>query len=129
MDDSKAVLLEPIVTRARDDDDVLALVVFGSFTKDGAEPYNDIDVCLFLYPEKTSGTAKKTIEYLDLYSEYDIHFFSDLPLYIKKRVLEEGKILINKNYDLLFDIYIKTIKDWGLFRPHYQTFLEAVKHG
>ncbi len=36
---------------------------------------------------------------------------------------------MNKDYNLLFDIYRQTIKDFVLFEPHYKTFLEAVKSG
>ncbi len=55
--------------------------------------------------------------------------FSDLPLYVRNWVVKEGKILLNKDYNSLFDIYRQTLKDFVLFEPHYKTFLEAVKSG
>ena len=42
---------------------------------------------------------------------------------------KEGKILFNKDYETLFDIYLATIREWEQFKPHFNEFLEAVKHG
>ncbi len=52
-----------------------------------------------------------------------------MPLYIRSRILKEGIILLNKDYDKLLDLYIDTIKDYDLFEPHFNHFLEAIKHG
>jgi uncharacterized protein len=59
----------------------------------------------------------------------DIQEFSFLPLYVRIRIIKEGKLLIDKNFDIICQIFLKTIKDYDMFEPHYQTFLDAVKHG
>jgi len=106
-----------------DDEDILAFVVYGSYAR--GESYNDIDICLFLYPNKKKLTDQKLLLYLSMFSDqFDIHIFSDLPLFIQSRVLNDGKILCNKDFNLLFDIYCKTIKEYNLFEPHLKNYLD-----
>lgn len=117
--------LTPIINKARADPNVLAIVVFGSYTQE--EYYRDIDICLFLYP---SVSPKNVLAYVLAFDEiFDFSIFSDLPLYIQARVMEEGQILLNKDYNGLFDIYINAIKEYNLFKPHYDAFLRAVADG
>nr|MDO8119185.1 nucleotidyltransferase domain-containing protein [Candidatus Sigynarchaeota archaeon] len=109
------------------DDSVLAVVVFGSYARES--DYKDIDVCIFLYPDKVSMLKEQIKKYLKYVDEFDLHIFQDLPLYVKANVIKEGIILQNKDYPVLCDLYLETIHDFELFQPHYKTFLEAVKHG
>ncbi len=115
-----------ILQYAQNDPQILAVILYGSFTRD--EIYNDIDICLILFPDVNND--EKVIEYMGIFPDiFDFSIFLKLPLYIRHRVQKEGKILINKDYNTLFDIYMKNIKDYNLFKPHYDTFLEAVKNG
>ncbi len=121
--ESKIHLFQRIQKTIEDDDDILAYVVYGSFAR--GETYNDIDICLFLYPDKVEVADQKHLEYLTMFSDqFDIHIFSDLPLVIQSRVLNDGKILCNKDFDMLFDIYCDTIKEFNLFKPHLNTYLD-----
>ena len=108
---------------------ILAVLVFGSYIR--KEYYRDIDICIIFYPEIDEGIKfKEMIKFSsNLSTFFDISFFTDLPLYVRSRVIKEGKILFNKDYELLFEIYMKTIKDYSLFKPHFDIFLEAVKNG
>lgn len=120
--ESNLHLFQRIQKTIEDDSDILACVVYGSFARD--ERYNDIDICLFLYPHKRELIDKKHLLYLSMFADsFDVHIFSDLPLVIQSRVLNDGKILCNKNFDLLFDIYCNTIKEFNLFEPHLNTYL------
>jgi len=49
-----------------------------------------------------------------------------MPLYIRIRVLREGKILLDKNYDELVWLAIRTIKDFDLFERHYYACIKGV---
>ncbi|WP_371804103.1 nucleotidyltransferase domain-containing protein [Candidatus Lokiarchaeum ossiferum] len=120
--ESNLHLFQRIQKTIEDDSDILAFVVYGSFARD--EAYNDIDICIFLYPHKRELIDKKHLLYLSMFADsFDVHIFSDLPLVIQSRVLNDGKILCNKNFDLLFDIYCNTIKEFNLFEPHLNTYL------
>ena len=121
--ESERQLFQRIQKSIEEDDDILAFVVYGSFAR--GEKYNDIDICLFLYPDKAELKDQKHLLYLSMFSDqFDIHIFSDLPLVIKSRVLNDGKIIYNKDFDVLFDIYCNTIKDFNLFEPHLNTYLD-----
>ncbi len=118
----------PILEYAKKDPLILAVIVFGSYARE--EDYRDIDVCLFLYPDykdKIENEARyklnTTLSLPTSSEEFDIAFFDDLPLYIKARVLKDSKILLNKDYDTLFDIFEKTIKDYNMYESHLDILL------
>lgn len=115
-----------LLKKTKEDPNILAVIVFGSYIK--GENYRDIDICLVLHPNIRD--PKILLDYgSNFSSNLDFSVYQKLPLYIKHRVQKEGIIILNKNYDELFDIFLKTIKDFNLFKPHYDTFLEAVKNG
>jgi predicted nucleotidyltransferase len=122
MDDTE--LLHQVLARAEKDTDVLAVIIYGSYAR--GEPYHDIDVCLVLWPSRTSmvnGLQKEVT-----YSEpgMDIHLFHDLPLYIQIRVLEEGRCRLVKDDDIYYDLVRITLQQWEDFRPLFEMYLEEV---
>lgn len=116
-------VLEELVKKAERDKDISAVMLFGSYAR--GEPARDIDVCLVLYPKKISKGFDKRIEYSGI-ENLDVSVFQDLPLYVRPSVLKEGVVLHCKNEDLLYDIAIKTVKEFELFRPKYEMYLEGV---
>jgi uncharacterized protein len=76
----------------------LAVFLFGSFVHGKEYPGSDIDICLVMNPETQSQkrtklfNSQKRLEYLKDFS-FDIQVFQQLPIYIRKRILKEGKIL------------------------------------
>ncbi|MHA1729344.1 MAG: nucleotidyltransferase domain-containing protein [Promethearchaeota archaeon] len=129
MNERKEEIFGKIKNIGLKDPDILAILVFGSYTR--KEYYRDIDICLIFYPKvEQKKKFKRFLEISGSFGDlYDISYFSELPLYIKSRVIKEGQIILNKEYNSLFDIYMKTIKDYSLFKPHFDTFLKAVKNG
>ena len=121
--------LEKIVKKARKDENVLAVILFGSYARGEAKPNSDVDICLVLKKEFKRDFTEKKLEYLSEFSDrFDIHVFQQMPLYLKIRVLREGKVLLNKNYDELFQIAMKTVKDFELFKKHYHACIKGVAH-
>ncbi len=120
--------LKKIVEKAEKDSDVLAVIVFGSYARN--EKFLDIDVCIVLKPGKHSPLflSKKRLEYLTDFPDIDIQIYQQLPLYIKIRILKEGKVLYCKNEDLLYDLAFSTIKDFEYYKPIYFSYLEGVLH-
>jgi predicted nucleotidyltransferase len=114
-----------LLEQAHADPRVLAIIVFGSYAR--GEQNRDVDVCVVLIPGQQEANAWELLP--ERPADIDLSIFSDLPLYVRSRVVKEGNIILNKDYNLLFDIYRQTIKDFVLFEPHYKTFLEAVKSG
>jgi hypothetical protein len=56
----------------------------------------------------------------------DIQIFQQLPLYVKMRVLRDGKTIFCKNEDSLYDLSFSTIRQFENFKPRYLSYLEGV---
>lgn len=118
--------LKKISEKARNDGDVLAVMLFGSYARN--EKFSDIDVCVVLKQGKFDHLflSKKRLEYLTAFPNMDIQIFQQLPLYIKMRVLKEGKTIFCRNEDLLYDLSFSTIRQFEYFKPRYLSYLEGV---
>lgn len=118
--------LKKISEKARNDGDVLAVMLFGSYARN--EKFSDIDVCVVLKQGKFDRLflSKKRLEYLTAFPNMDIQIFQQLPLYIKMRVLKEGKTIFCRNEDLLYDLSFSTIRQFEYFKPRYLSYLEGV---
>jgi hypothetical protein len=121
--------LNRLLDIAKQDKDVIAVLLFGSTAREEQHPESDIDICLVLIPQKKPYDnlymSHKRLEYLSQ-SDMDIQIYQQMPLYIKTRILKEGKILFVENENLLYDIAIKTVKEFEDFKHIYNSYLEEV---
>lgn len=109
----------------KNDKQVIAVLLFGSYLKGR---YRDIDVCLVLdkkYSNKDM-TEKRIRYYGALPDILDIQIFQQLPLYIRKKILEKHKILFCRDEDRLYEIAYETIKDFNMFEKGYNYYLESI---
>jgi len=116
------VFLEEI----KKDTDVLAAILFGSFASGTEKGSSDIDICLVLDSDKKISAGKsfkKRISYLGRF-DVDIRIFRELPIYIRQRVLRDGKILFSREDDKLYDTAFKTITEFSDFEHIYREYLE-----
>ncbi|MBI5252983.1 MAG: nucleotidyltransferase domain-containing protein [Euryarchaeota archaeon] len=118
--------LKKLVSKAGKDSNVLAVIVYGSYV--GGGEYRDIDVCLVLDPKAQVNAFEKRLEYSE-HKNIDVNIFQTLPLYIQKRILREGIVTLCKDEDTLYDIAIKSVKEFELFKPKYELYLEGVANG
>lgn len=120
--------INTIIEKARKDKKIIAVALFGSRVKGRGR---DIDICLFLdkkYPNLEM--SKKQLGFLKIVeNNIDIQIFQQLPVYIRIRIIKEGKILFCKNTDLLYSIAFDTIKEFNSYEKVYETYLEAIKNG
>ncbi len=118
--------LKALLEQAGQDDDVLAVVLFGSAARFELRKHSDIDICLVLFPKRweEGKLAQKRFEYLHF--DLDIKLFQQLPLYVRSRVLKEGRLLLVKDEDLLYEVAIRTAKEFEDFRHIYRDYLEAI---
>lgn len=123
-------VLRPLVARAERDHDVLAIILFGSRARAEAGPRSDIDVCLVLDEHAATGlsASRKRLDY-PASSHVDLSIFQQLPLYLRSRILKEGRVLFVRDEDRLYDVAVRTARAWEGFRHHYRHYLDAVARG
>lgn len=117
--------LKRLLARAESDPAVLAVLLFGSRARGEASDASDVDVCLFLPLEARVNPSEVRLEYLANF-DLDIHVFQELPLPVRSRILKEGRVLLAKDEDALYELAIRTAKAFEDFKPQYRRYLEAV---
>ncbi|MDO8508577.1 MAG: nucleotidyltransferase domain-containing protein [Nanoarchaeota archaeon] len=129
MKDLENFLPKKFLTEVKNDKEVIAVLVFGSYAR--GEQYRDIDVCLVLDKKYSNlSMSKKRLHYLsDLPNKVDLHIFQQLPIYIKTRIMKEGKVFLLKNEDRLYEIAIETMKEFDSFEKLYNMYLDKVENG
>ena len=87
-----------LLQRAAHDADVLAVMLYGSAARRDASATSDVDVCLVLTPERRTAAqmSAKRLQYLQEV-DLDVQVFQQLPLYIRQRVLKDGRVVEDSN--------------------------------
>lgn len=95
-----------------------AAMLFGSYARD--EEFNDIDIAVFTDSDiyRISGETP---------SVFDVSRFQDLPMYIRKQVLEEGEVIYLEDEEKFYDQVIRFVRNYERFKPIYKDYLEGVK--
>lgn len=85
---------------------VLAVLLFGSKAKKTCKG-NDYDVCIVAPKAKHSELLRGLFRRIDTKSnKIDLYIFEELPLYLKKEVIENHKIILaNDKYELYEYLY------------------------
>lgn len=123
-------VLERVVAAARDDRDVLAVILYGSRARGEAHAGSDVDVALVLThaPRDAQEIGRILLRYASL-DDADVQIFQRLPLYVQSRVLREGRALFVRDEDALYEAAFRTVRAWELFRPRYEAYLAEVARG
>ncbi|MBI4845859.1 MAG: nucleotidyltransferase domain-containing protein [Candidatus Omnitrophica bacterium] len=119
--------LSGIIRDIKKDNQVLAVFLFGSIAREEGHDKSDIDVCLVLEAGRytTKELSRKKLEYLKSY-DFDIQIFQQLPVYIKKRIIKEGKVLFCRNEAALYEIVFSVIREFADFEFIYRDYLKEV---
>lgn len=127
---SKEEMLENLLTRVQQDEDVLAAFLFGSVAREEQSHFSDIDLCLVLAPKplpfEPAGLSRKRLDYLKDFS-FDIQIFQQLPIYVRRRVLKEGQLLFVRDEARLYELAFRTAQAFEDFRPIYLSYLEEIQ--
>jgi hypothetical protein len=119
--------VDRVIEKASADSDVLAVLLFGSRARGDSVPGSDADICLVLTNagKERLEISQKKLEYLGL-GDLDVQVFQQLPLYVRRRVLAEGRILHVKDIDGLYDLAFRTIREFEDFRHEYAEYLRVI---
>ena len=119
-----------LVDAAKPDQDVLAVLLFGSHARGEEGETSDLDICLVLQPDLYSDLelSQKRLQYLKSF-ELDVQVFQQLPLYIRKRVFKEGVVLFCRDEETLYEMAFQTAQQFEDFRHIYSAYLEEVARG
>lgn len=92
--------LAPLVAAARADQEVLAVILYGSQARGEAHAGSDVDVALVLTDTRREPieVGRIQLRYASL-SDADVQVFQRLPLYVQSRVLREGRVLFVRDED------------------------------
>ena len=103
-------LADPVVGEIAAHEGVIAVILFGSVARGQARTTSDIDLCIVC--ERTISET----EWMDLLSygsdKIDISLFFDLPITIRFRVIQEGKVLACNHPTALNTIRADTVREY-----------------
>ena len=119
--------IDRLIERAKDDHEILAVVLFGSAARGEHSRDSDVDVCLILNLSSYSplSLSQKKLDYLTE-AKVDIQIFQQLPIYIRTRVLKDGQVLFCRDEELLYKVAFRTIREFNDFEPFYRAYLREV---
>ncbi|MBM4169845.1 MAG: nucleotidyltransferase domain-containing protein [Ignavibacteria bacterium] len=119
--------INQLLAHVKSDGEILAAILFGSQVADSQENPNDVDICLVVSGDGRNSVrlSEKRLEYLKVFG-LDIHIYQQLPLYIRQRVLREGRVLYCQDEDQLYEIAFMTIRELASFEHVYRYYLEEV---
>lgn len=119
-----------LVKKAKADQDLLAVILFGSHVRGEEGPASDLDICLVLQPGDWGDLelSQKKLEYLKSFN-LDAQVYQQLPLYIRRRVLKEGKVLFCRDVDKLYELAFRSVQEFEDFKHIYYGYLEEVARG
>lgn len=119
-----------LVRKVSGDDRVLAAILFGSMARGDARADSDVDVCLVAAQPTGAGRSLSRLQ-LEYAGEFDLDvtLFELLPLYVRRRVLSEGRLLFVRDEDRLYDVALRTAQEFEDYRPLYEAYLAEVARG
>jgi hypothetical protein len=122
--------LDDLLKAAEGDARILAVLFYGSQARGESGPESDTDVCLVLADGVDSRRegAQIALDYIG-FSGLDVRVFQLLPLYVRQRVLKDGKVLLVKCENDLYEVAFRTIRSWEDFRPFYLAYLQQTANG
>jgi len=122
-----ARLIKDFVRSAKRDDDIAGAFLFGSRAEGSHSRQSDVDICIFMRKSFRGSMTKKRLMYTQ--EGLDVRIFQQLPLYIKIRVLKQGKTLFVSDNDSVYDSATDAIKDFEYFRPRYELIIGGIVDG
>lgn len=103
-------IIKSIADEFRSNDNVLALILFGSVARGQARRISDIDLCVITKKGIAESECMNLLSYGS--KRVDVSLFFALPLTIRFRVIKEGKIVFSKDPLALHRIKADTVREY-----------------
>ena len=112
--------IRPVLTDLSEQQDVIALVLFGSVARGQVKITSDIDLCIITKKDIPESGRWDLLSYGS--EGIDVNLFWDLPVTIRFRVIREGTILFCRDVHALHRIKVDTVRQYldiaPLIRKH-----------
>ena len=93
--------------------DILGILLFGSYSKDQQTNRSDIDICVVAPHIDNHDLYSYILSQIDVKTKkYDIRMFSELPIHIKIRIIEDGELIYSPNQYDLYEYFYFYRKLW-----------------
>jgi predicted nucleotidyltransferase len=115
------VVKEELLKQIKDDfvnvldkEKVLGILLFGSYANETQTNRSDVDICVVAPEEDSFDLYFLFLEKINVVSKhYDIKFFTELPLYLKIQVIENGILVHSPNELDLYEYFYRFRKLWA----------------
>jgi len=112
--------LPKIVERIAKLNGVKAVYLFGSQISGKTHIHSDIDICVIGEKEEDEKLEDELLEFMT--DNLEVIYFWRLPIWVKFRVLREGKPLIIKDKNFVDECKIKTMNEYFDYQPTLNKF-------
>ena len=106
---------DEIIDELKNNKKVEAIYLFGSYARGNIKPFSDIDLCVVTERNISKGVKEEILS--NSSKKIDLALFWDLPLSIRFRVINEGKLLYKKDALKLQRVKADTLKAYLDFQP------------
>lgn len=117
-----------VITKIKDigSDNIKFIVLYGSAAKGRSTKLSDIDIAVYYSGDKRERFQFRVKILGKIGNKFDIQTFQDLPLYIQNEILSSGEVLYFKDYTEIFNIFIKTIKEFEDYKPRLELYYSSM---
>lgn len=105
---------------------IIFIVLYGSVAKGKSISLSDIDIAVYYHGDKKERFDFRIKILGRVNNKFDIQTFQDLPLYIQNDILSTGKVIYYKEYKDIFNIFMKTIREFEDFRPRLELYYSGM---
>ena len=93
---------------------IIGILLYGSYIDNKTTNRSDIDICVVAPDEDMHALLSYVLQNINVnLKQYDIRFFSELPLYIKINVVEDGILVYSPNKLDLYEYFYTFRKLWA----------------
>ncbi len=115
--------IDEVVKLLESFDFVHSILLFGSTAK--GKSGRDIDICII--PSREVGLKERLSIDSALPSGIDISIFFDLPVHIRKRIFEEGRVLFTRDMYHLLSLGKETDLEYVGYRRYREYYNKAIR--